>query len=320
MGATKNRQDLETLSRITEQKFGDNMLADAVELTEGLCNVAYRLTLKDGKKVILKIAPQFLKNLMSNEINMMNAEVEAMELVTKHTDLPVAKVYSYDTSCLICSSPYFMMEMLEGSSYVSQKSTMSKEEIQAIDYEIGQSEKKISQIKGTKFGLLGDKEHQTEFLYDYFELMMKRLAGDADAKNVDWGVNKDEILTLLRSNRKSFDIVPKVPCLVHWDMWEGNIFIKDGHLNGIIDWERAIWAESFMDDRFRRHTRTEAFLQGFGQASFTKDENIRILWYDCFLYLTMMTEGAYREYEDDSQYRWVEPLFKASYEELKGIR
>ncbi len=42
----------------------------------------------------------------------------------------------------------------------------------------------------------------------------------------------------------------------------------------------------------------------------------RIYWYDVFLYLTMMIEGAYREYEDDGQYCWVKPLFEASYREV----
>ena len=26
-------------------------------------------------------------------------------------------------------------------------------------------------------------------------------------------------------------------------MWEGNIFVKDGEISGIIDWERAMWGE-----------------------------------------------------------------------------
>lgn len=30
-----------------------------------------------------------------------------------------------------------------------------------------------------------------------------------------------------------------------------------------------------------------------------------------------MIEGIYREYEDDSQYQWVAPLFQASLAELK---
>ena len=117
-------------------------------------------------------------------------------------------------------------------------------------------------------------------------------------------------------DKDCFDQV-KTPVLVHWDMWEGNIFVKNGHVSGIIDWERAIWGEAFMDDRFRRHTRKEDFLHGFGLKEISPTEMQRIFWYDVLLYLTMMTEGTYREYEDDSQYQWVKPLFEASYMDIK---
>ena len=43
----------------------------------------------------------------------------------------------------------------------------------------------------------------------------------------------------------------------------------------------------------------------------------RIYWYDVLLYLTMMTEGKYRGYADDSQYQWVAPLYQASFAELQ---
>lgn len=72
--------------------------------------------------------------------------------------------------------------------------------------------------------------------------------------------------------------------------------MKEKHVSGIIDWERAMWGEALMDDRFRRHTRNADFLKGFGKETFTEAEMRRIYWYDILLYLTMMTEGAYREY------------------------
>ena len=81
-----------------------------------------------------------------------------------------------------------------------------------------------------------------------------------------------------------------------------------------------MWGEPFMDDRFRRHTRTSAFLEGYGQTAFSREEMRRILWYDVFLYLTMMTEGSFRQYPDDSQYRWVMPLMLSSREELERTR
>ena len=103
---------------------------------------------------------------------------------------------------------------------------------------------------------------------------------------------------------------------MHWDMWEGNIFVKNSQISGVIDWERAMWGEPFMDDRFRYHSRQKEFLKGFGINELSSEELRRIYWYDVLLYLTMMTEVTYREYEDDSQYQWVKPLFDKVWSEL----
>lgn len=66
-----------------------------------------------------------------------------------------------------------------------------------------------------------------------------------------------------------------------------------------------MWGEAFMDDRFRYHSRNKDFLTGFGQTSFSDAELKRIRWYDIILYLTMMIEVYYREYENENQYFWA---------------
>ena len=71
-----------------------------------------------------------------------------------------------------------------------------------------------------------------------------------------------------------------------------------------------MWGEAFMDDRFRYHSRNKSFLVGFGQTDFTGDEIKRIRWYDIILYLTMMIEVYYREYETESQYFWAKEKLK----------
>lgn len=316
MGITKNRQSVDNIQRMAAKAFSGKSLLKSEELTEGLCNAAYFVTLEDGSKTILKIAPKDKRALLSNEVNMMKAEVDAMELAGEKTDIPVPQVYFYDDSCTICDSAYFFMEVMEGESYFSCKQNLEQTQIHKLDYEVGVIEQKIASIQGEKFGLLADEEHWTEHLFDTVSLMIARVLRDAEAKSVNIGYSAQDILSELNKDRKCFDEVTK-PVLVHWDMWEGNIFIHHGHVSGIIDWERAMWGEVFLDDRFRRHTRTIEFLRGFGKEQLSDAEMQRIYWYDVLLYLTMMTEGAYREYQDDSQYQWVKPLFESSYAELR---
>ena len=49
-------------------------------------------------------------------------------------------------------------------------------------------------------------------------------------------------------------------------------------------------------------------LKGFGQNSFSEDELKRLRWYDIILYLTMMIEVFYREYDDKGQYFWAREM------------
>lgn len=317
MSITKNIQSESAISQMALAAFPQKRVDACVELTEGMFNAAYLVTFSDGSRSVLKIASEGNIGLMSNEVNMMDAEVKAMRIVRNSGLVKVAEVQYYDTSKTICSGNYFFMEVMEGQSFFSIRESLSEEEKQGLHYEIGQVARRLTTISGETFGMLGDEEHRYTDLFDFVYYMISNILSDARKKEIVIGVEAEEILTRLGRDRAVFDAVSR-PTLVHWDMWEGNIFVKDGQISGIIDWERAMWAEAFLDDRFRRHTRNPEFLKGYGQEHFSREEMQRIYWYDVLLYLTMMTEGAYRGYPDDGQYQWTKPLFEASWEELQN--
>lgn len=245
---------------------------------------------------------------MTNECNLMEAEVKAMKLVAENTDIKVAAVYRYDTTRKLCDGDYFFMESLEGTSWISVIDSLGEEINSQLRMEVGKLQKRLSGVIGDKFGLLGDHIHQFDNLYEFIYFLINNVLNDAEKRDVVIGVPKDEILDKLARDKAFFEAI-ETPTLVHWDMWEGNIFVKEGHISGIIDWERAMWGEPFMDDRFRYHNRHNDFLKGFGINELSEDELRRIYWYDILLYLTMMTEVTYREYEDDGQYQWAKPMF-----------
>lgn len=315
MGITKNKQSQEIIEKMVSNAYPDKDIISCTELTEGLCNVAYLITFQDGDKKILKIAAADNYGYMSNEINMMTAEVTAMNLLQNKLSTNVAKVDFHDNSKTICSGEYFFMEYLEGENYFRLKERLSIEEQQSIDRQIGKIVREFTNISGNFFGLLGDNEHRFHSLYELIHYMLSNVICDADRKAVEYFIRGNELLALLERDKNIFDQIT-TPHLVHYDLWEGNIFVKDMQVSGLIDWERALWGDPLMEDRFRRHTRNTAFLQGFGLETLTDAQQRRNHWYDVLLYLTMMTEGSYREYEDDSQYKWVAPLFQASLAEL----
>lgn len=315
MGITKNTQTLENLTRIIQNAYPNKTLLSCTELTEGLCNAAYHIAFTDGYQCILKIAAADTNGYMSHEINLMDAEIKAMELVYGKLSANIARIDLYDNSKTLCSGNYFFMEVLEGENYFKLENTLTDMEKAQINFQTGRLVRQIASIQDTAFGLLGDEAHCFTNQYDFYRYMLSLVIKDAEEKKIKYFISGVELFALLEQDKPIFESI-QTPSLVHYDLWDGNIFIKAGRISGIIDWERALWGDPLMEDRFRRHTRNDDFLKGFGKETLSPEEMRRIYWYDILLYLIMMTEGTYREYEDDSQYQWVAPLFQASLREL----
>ena len=305
---TKNRQSNDTISRMAKVAFPDKQVTEIKELTEGMCNVTYSIVFNDASESILKIAAKDRSGNTSNEVNLMRAEVMAMKLVAEKCSFKVADVQYYDTSNTICDGNYFFMEKLEGDNFHFVKEKMSEEEISAIGKELGRISRELSTIQNPDFGFLGE-DTRYDSLFAFVKQMLTNLISDAERRNVDILYDGRTLLDQLEKEESAFREVKKAS-LVHWDMWEGNVFVKDGRVSGIIDWERAMWGEPFMDDRFRMHNRDKYFLEGFGQTSFTENELKRLRWYDIILYLTMMIEVFYREFEDKGQYFWAREMLE----------
>lgn len=315
MSITKNRPSTSVLHDLIRIAFPERTLLSLTELTEGMFNAAYRVSFAEGSDSILKIAAASSDGLLSNEINLMQAEVAAMRVAHEHGLPGVAQVQFTDFSRTRCSGAYFFMEALPGQSLNACRDALTPEIIDHVHRQVGQFQRRMAGIRGTDFCLMGD-ERSFSSLYGLMVYLFENVLRDAAARQVALPITADELFTRLAADRTVFDKVA-APSFVHWDMWEGNIFVSGGELSGVIDWERAMWADPLMDDRFRRHNRPAAFLEGYGQTAFTPAETRRILWYDVFLYITMIVECAYRQYGGSSEpWEWLPPLLNASWGEL----
>ena len=306
MSVTKNHQSPETLRRMCAAAFPGREVIAITELTEGMCNAAYRVDFADGASV-LKIAAADPSGLLSNEINLMQAEVAAMRIAREHGLTQVPLVQFADFTRTVCSGHYFFMECLPGRSFSSCRDDLTEAAINHVHYQSGQFQQQLKGIHGVDFGPLG-LEPRFPTLHALVRFLVANVLRDAENRCVDLQLSHEAVLARLEADEALFAPV-QTPTLVHWDMWEGNIFVDKDEMCGVIDWERAMWGEPLMDDRFRSHNQPAAFLKGFGQTSFTPDEKRRIAWYDLFLYLTMVTESFYREYENiDGLLGWLRPL------------
>lgn len=315
MSVTKNKQSPEAINKMAKAAFPDKTVLSSTELTEGCCNAAYRIVFTDGTQSILKIASGGNEGYLSNEINMMETEVKAMRIMRDSGAVRVADVQYYDKSRTICSGTYFFMEALEGQSCFSLHDSFTEEELAQIDFESGQTERSIASVKNSRFGFLGSEEYQFDCLYDFVHKMFENVLHDMKARDIPIKPSSEEIFLLLEKDKKYFDEV-KQAVLTHMDMWEGNIFVADKHICGIIDWERAMWAEPLLDALFRSDKRNINMLKGYGQTEFSYAEKRRILWYDLLLYLTMKTEGFYRGYGTPESTAEVQNNIDDTYSEL----
>lgn len=312
---TKNIQSKKTLNQLISCAFPNRSCVGISELTEGLFNVAYEIKFRDGKESILKIAPSPEITVMTYERNIMEAEVSAMKLIAERVDIPVSKVEYYDSSCTICNAPYFFMEKLKGKSLFSLKSILSNEEKKMFNKKVGSLNQKINQVTNKKFGYLGQKELQGVDWYKVFRNMLKAVFKNAHDISLDLKIPYKQLLTLLEVDKPIFDEV-KTPRLVHWDLWDGNIFIENGQVTGLIDWERSLWGDPLMEVGFRSYFQNVEFIEGYGLDGFTPEEQRRILWYDVYLLLIVAQEHIYRKYESTDSYEWATGLLKKKFPEL----
>ncbi|WP_336788015.1 phosphotransferase family protein [Paenibacillus sp. MMO-177] len=301
---TKYKLPRETIEAMTRKAFPGLSADRIVELKEGFFNAAYGVDLSDGRQTVLKVAPPPDTNVMTHEHNILFSEVEAIRLIAERTDLPVASVLFYDPSRSLCGSEYFFSEKLQGCSYYSVSNELGETARAAIDRQVGQLNSRINQIAGERFGYFGQPERQGNVWIDVFGSMLQDAVRDAERLNIALPVDAGTLHKLLVRDAPFFAEV-KRPRLIHWDLWAGNVFIEDGRVTGLIDFERCLWADPLMETGFRSIHLNSSFLQGYGMSGLNDSEKVRSRWYDMYLFLISALECDYRRYPDRGVYDWA---------------
>ncbi|WMT42230.1 phosphotransferase [Paenibacillus sp. D2_2] len=146
--------------------------------------------------------------------------------------------------------------------------------------------------------------------------MFDGILADARDAGVVLPMTEEEIWSLLDQAQDSLAEV-KTPCLVHWDLWDGNVFVQDGRITGLIDCERALWGDYLLEYNFRAVSGQSAdFLRGYGIEQLTPSEKTRNQIYELYLVLILHIECAYRKYDDKRHIEWVANLLQKTWDGL----
>ena len=317
----KTREQIESMARRAFNGLGLAAGAEAVtEMKQGWFNAAYNIRLADGREVVLKIAPPQGAEVMLYEKNIMATEVACMRLVRQNPAIPVPEIYFFDQSRDLCDSDYFFMEKLYGDNLEQVMSSLPAETQASIDFHIGEIVRQINTFPGTYFGYDGNPDLRAATWKEAFIKIVEAVLEDAARKNVVFDYSYADLRAALHKHAPALEEIT-TPCLVHWDAWNPNFFVQDGRVTGIIDFERALWAEPLMEAQFRAVFFGQGItnsLKGYGKTAFTFAEQERNYLYSLHLALVMHTECFYRNYDTDEIFNISKAFIGGAMEGLKA--
>ena len=243
-----------------------------------------------------------------------------MRLVRQNPAIPVPEIYFFDDAHDLCDSDYFFMEKMQGDCLEHVKAGLPPETQAAVDIQIGEIIREISGFTGTYFGYDGNPDLRATTWKEAFIKIVDSVLEDGSRKNVVYDYRYDELRAAVLKHAAALEEI-STPCLAHWDAWDPNFFVKDGRISGIIDFERALWAEPLMEAQFRPLSfgfGVTNSMRGYGKTSFAFAEEQRCHLYSLHLALVMNTECYYRDYDTDSVYNLSRLWMGACMEWLKA--
>ena len=274
----------ERAQAIARHAFGRHAsLLNFSELTDGFFNAAYLLELANSMKYVLKVAPPDDIRVLRYEKGIMQAEVEAIRLVRQHTQVPAPEIFAYDRSRQIIGCDYFVMSFLPGVPLNKLRKELTAEQNAATDRQAGIFLRQMNEIRSARFGALSQPDRQFNSWRPAFDALLRDVLNDGQEMQVRLPLPYKELVARLAS---AFSVLDEVesPRLVHWDLWDGNIFLDPDtkSITGIIDFERALWGDPLMEANFVFWQNSAAFMEGYGTPMLdTPAKRTRRLLYSC---------------------------------------
>ncbi len=280
------------------------------ELKDGFFNAAALLELRDGTKMVLKAAPPDEVRVLRYERDILRAEVESMRRVRAETSVPVPEILAHDTTRSLLASDFFIMTFLPGIPFNKVRRTFSSDAQAAVDREMGRLTCEISALTNNVFGYWSQPAPVGTSWRDTFSNMVKWVLQDGLDAGVDLKIDYAEIERRMSAHYACLDEI-EIPRLVHWDLWDGNIFVDptSGQITGLIDFERVMWADPLIEGIFANLDPNSQAVLGFGSKILSSPASqMRRLLYNIYLHLIMVIECTYRHFPTPDQENWARPI------------
>ena len=184
------------------------------------------------------------KDFFYNESNMLEREAYVINLIAKHTDLPVPKIFLHEA--ISDSLTLTLMQCLPGIA-LDKNFQLTYKNSAPILIKIGKSLQKLHSIPSDTFGYTEAIDCKAPYKTwpDAFSSMW--VCALKNLKDYQLIENTSIFEKAYSSYEKIFYEISSAS-LVHTDIWQGNILMDAmGNLTGFIDWDMALWADPAMD-------------------------------------------------------------------------
>jgi aminoglycoside phosphotransferase (APT) family kinase protein len=304
---TKRRVSEQELARLVSSAFGPSTGVTAWrELAGGTYNAAYAVTLDGGRELVLKVAPQPDLKLLTHEVDLMRTEVDFYRRAAA-VGVPVPEVVFAGFERDLIGTDFVFLSLVPGTDLRSLVDGLPADEIAAVRGQVAGLTARLHTITGRWYGypLRGSRSWQSSWR-GAFGAMVDDLMADASRLDKPLPAPPERISALMRRHAGVLDDVTR-PALVHFDLWDGNVFIERGadgwRVTGFIDGERAFYGDpiaELVSLALLREPEPE-LLAGI---ELTASVSMRLNLYRTYLYVIMAIEGATRGWYDEERVKF----------------
>ncbi|MFE2636717.1 phosphotransferase family protein [Streptomyces scopuliridis] len=300
-------------------------------LSGGTYNTLFRISLRDGRRWVVKIPPSVSLPGLGYERDLLRGEVEFYAAVGAAGGVPVPDVVRYETDPGAATGAFLIMSACPGAPWQELDEELAPEERARLRRELGGLVARTHTVTGPGFGYPARPFGPLAGSWrEAFTAMVERLLEDAVHYGARLPRTPDTIHGLMTGASGVLDEVT-VPVAVHFDLWQGNILLDGAPgartVSGIIDGERMFWGDplaDFVSLALLGEIEEDAdFLAGYeaagGRARFGASARLRMALYRGYLYLIMLTEGVPRGYGAGQRawaWRHVAPRLEAALRRL----
>lgn len=221
----------------------------ATELSGGTFSSVQSVELGDGRNVVVKTSVPDADGhdaLLTYERDLARVEADMLALLEPVDGVPTARLLLEDFSRSRVEVDVFVSEFLGGTPWDRADGMAPHAEARA-GHEVGAIFARLHALTAPRFGYPAGGFALGGATWDEaFGAILAAHLADGEAFGID--VRREEVLGVLARGREALAELT-TPSLVHNDLWPGNVLLDpaSGGVLGIVDLERALYADPLMD-------------------------------------------------------------------------